>query len=421
MATKLGERLEELAAFLAHPHAVDSVEETLGHLQTEVADAMARSRASAQQCTILLFQSAEPPSLLRFLSTSADFADDARKREISSARGGVLELLAAFVKAYGTHRALTKQHVVDLYKACQQTARADPFNRVKAHALTVVVNVLKYADKRVTSDDIEPRAYAEKLFYDIKFSKATQTAKGQMLEVIGYLVEKFPKHVEENVPALLSWIENELEKQFSSNSPEMMMVNGLLFALARLLECDVERYKRDEALRKKIYSYLLTVFATTISGNLSRYQVTNSSETFLAKHAQLFKQEIGPNGFVWFSYMKFCCQSENKKIIYHPDTGELVTNLLYEYEGFWLALLRRRTETVVEPTVTTGSDDVEMKEPSDAGRSLQAILFDSTVKHVLAIINQLNLSYQFDLQTTNNGKNATGYLVSHTILVKCCR
>ncbi|KAG2951098.1 hypothetical protein PC129_g2200 [Phytophthora cactorum] len=606
MATKLGERLEELAAFLAHPHAVDSVEETLGHLQTEVVDAMARSRASAQQCTILLFQSAEPPSLLRFLSTSADFADDARKREISSARGGVLELLAAFVKAYGTHRALTKQHVVDLYKACQQTARADPFNRVKAHALTVVVNVLKYANKRVTSDDIEPRAYAEKLFYDIKFSKATQTAKGQILEVIGYLVEKFPKHVEENVPALLSWIENELEKQFSSNSPEMMMVNGLLFALARLLECDVERYKRDEALRKKIYSYLLTVFATTISGNLSRYQVTNSSETFLAKHAQLFKQEIGPNGFVWFSYMKFCCQSENKKIkehafacsnailqvlnaylaetkddarkkclnkilkeilptvndsaagtsmmafvvqclgwlassiyvylgakgygkiedklktfgesllaldtkatawrwplfsqyvqcigqfvqerhdvpldegyinflgdmlchlmaaypqclwkskvmvhksisavfaalsnwtvidplidrfvlhtlmlsisnvtdadqviIYHPDTGELVTNLLYEYEGFWLALLRRRTETVVEPTVTTGSDDVEMKEPSDAGRSLQAILFDSTVKHVLAIINQLNLSYQFDLQTTNNGKNATGYL-----------
>ncbi|KAG6961737.1 hypothetical protein JG687_00007536 [Phytophthora cactorum] len=317
MATKLGERLEELATFLAHPHAVDSVEETLGHLQTEVADAMARSRASAQQCTILLFQSAEPPSLLRFLSTSADFADDARKREISSARGGVLELLAAFVKAYGTHRALTKQHVVDLYKACQQTARADPFNRVKAHALTVVVNVLKYADKRVTSDDIEPRAYAEKLFYDIKFSKATQTAKGQMLEVIGYLVEKFPKHVEENVPALLSWIENELEKQFSSNSPEMMMVNGLLFALARLLECDVERYKRDEALRKKIYSYLLTVFATTISGNLSRYQVTNSSETFLAKHAQLFKQEIGPNGFVWFSYMKFCCQSENKKIKEH--------------------------------------------------------------------------------------------------------
>lgn len=114
--------------------------------------------------------------------------------------------------------------------------------------------MLKYADKRLSSEDIEPRAYVEKLFYDIKFSKATQTAKGQMLEVIGYLVEKFPQEVEDSVSPLLSWVEDALEKQFSSNSPEMMMVNGLLFALARLLECDSERYKRDESLRKKIYS-----------------------------------------------------------------------------------------------------------------------------------------------------------------------
>ncbi|ETM49450.1 hypothetical protein, variant 2 [Phytophthora nicotianae] len=441
-----------------------------------------------------------------------------------------------------------------------------------------------------------------------------------MMEVIGYLVGKFPKEVDENVPTLLSWIENELEKQFSSNSPEMMMVNGLLFALARLLECDVERYKRDGALQKKIYSYLLTVFATTVSGNLSRYQVTNSSETFLARHAQIFQQEIGPNGYLWFSYMKFCCQSENKTIkehaftcsnailqvlnkylveakddarkkclnkilkeilptvsdsaantsmtafavqclgwlassiyvylgakgygkiedklktfgesllaldtkvtawrwplfsqyvqcigqfvqerhgvpldegyvkflgdmlchvmaaypqclwkskvvvhksiaavfaalsnwtvidplvdrfvlhtlilsisnitdseviIYHPDTGELVTNLLYEYESFWLAMLGRCTEMAAEPTLVamkTGSDDVEMKEPSDVGRSLQTIIFDSTVKHVLGIIGQLNLSYQFDLQTTNNGKNATGYLVRCAALrsFTCC-
>lgn len=138
MATKLGEWLKELAVFLAHQHAVDSVEETMGHLQTEIADAMVRSRASAQQCTILLFQSAEPPSLLSFLSSSADFADDSRKREISAARSSVLELLVSFLKAYGGHRALSKQHMVDVYKTCQLTARADPFNRVKAHALTVL-------------------------------------------------------------------------------------------------------------------------------------------------------------------------------------------------------------------------------------------------------------------------------------------
>jgi hypothetical protein len=151
MATKVAERLEELAAFLAHAHAVDSVEETVGHLQSEVEDAMARSRALAQECTILLFQSASPPSLLQFLAASADFADNARKREVSAARSNVLELLAAFLKAYGTNRALAKQHVVDVYRTCQQTARADPFNRVKGHALTVVqfykVLGFIYADK----------------------------------------------------------------------------------------------------------------------------------------------------------------------------------------------------------------------------------------------------------------------------------
>jgi hypothetical protein len=41
--------------------------------------------------------------------------------------------------------------------------------------------VLKYAGNRVSSDDIEPRAYVEKLFNDIKFSKATQTAKVRKL------------------------------------------------------------------------------------------------------------------------------------------------------------------------------------------------------------------------------------------------
>lgn len=103
-----------------------------------------------------------------------------------------------------------------------------------------------------------------------------------------------------------------------------------------------------------------------------------------------------------------------QQVIYHPDTGELVTNLLYDYEGFWLALLRRRTKTLADSPIkaSTCSDDVDMKEPMNAGRTLQAILFDSTVKSVAGIVSQLNLSYQFDLQTTNNGKNANGYTVS---------
>ncbi|KAI9920681.1 hypothetical protein PsorP6_002231 [Peronosclerospora sorghi] len=314
----IGERLKELEAFLAHQHAVESVDETLAHLRIEIEDAMMRSRASAQQCTILLFQSVEPPSLLNFLSTSADYVDDSRKREISAVRGGILELLTSFLKVYGGHRALSKQHVTDMYKICQSIARVDPFNRVKVHALCqVVINVLKYTVKKIDSEVIEPRVYVEKIFYDIKFSKATQTAKGQMLEVIGYLVERFSREVADFVSPLLTWTEEALQKQFSSNLPEMMIVNGLLFLLARLLECDSDRYTRDESQRKQTYSHLLTVLETSVSGKISRYQVIKSAELFLAKHAQMFQPEIGSSGYVWFSYMKFCCLSENKTIKQH--------------------------------------------------------------------------------------------------------
>ncbi|KAL4175823.1 hypothetical protein KRP22_000782 [Phytophthora ramorum] len=111
-------------------------------------------------------------------------------------------------------------------------------------------------------------------------------------------------------------------------------------------------------------------------------------------------------------------------VVYHPDTGELVTNLLYDYEGFWLALLRFRPEEIAEPTLIAAAaetEDVDMKEPTNSKRTLQRILFDSTVKNIVDIIDQLNLSYQFDLQATRNGKNATGYTPSvprdHSIML----
>ncbi|RLN87910.1 hypothetical protein BBJ28_00013135 [Nothophytophthora sp. Chile5] len=137
MAGKLAERLKELAAFLTHQHAVDSVEEAVGHMQTEIADAMVRSRSKAQQCTILLFQSADPPCLLDFLTMGADYTAESRKREIAHARASVLGLIASFLKTYSGNRALSKKHLMAIFKTCQLTARADPFNRVKAQALSV--------------------------------------------------------------------------------------------------------------------------------------------------------------------------------------------------------------------------------------------------------------------------------------------
>lgn len=146
MSEWLASRLKELDAFLVQDHAGDGVEEVLAHIQDDIADAMVGSRASAERCLRLLLladdahrTSAGPPSLLTFLDASSLIEDDARKREIAYAAQGVLEVLETLVVTYGTHRALNKQHVTALYRCCQATARANPYNKVKAAALSVLL------------------------------------------------------------------------------------------------------------------------------------------------------------------------------------------------------------------------------------------------------------------------------------------
>lgn len=138
MTERIRERLKDLAAFLELQHAVESIDETLEHLQSAVAAAMVQSRAAAQQCTLLLFQStANPPSLLAFLDASAHMTEDMRKREITHAREKVLEMFATFLKLYGAHAAVLKKQVVALVTRCQLLARVDASNKVRAAAFSV--------------------------------------------------------------------------------------------------------------------------------------------------------------------------------------------------------------------------------------------------------------------------------------------
>lgn len=137
-AQRVNERLAELAAFLEQPLVVESVDETLAHLESATTAAMAQSRAAAQQTTLLLFQAGEAASgLPAFLDASALAADGARKKEVALARERVLAALAAFLKRYGAHPALLKTHVAALVTRCQLTARVDASNKVRAAAFSV--------------------------------------------------------------------------------------------------------------------------------------------------------------------------------------------------------------------------------------------------------------------------------------------
>jgi hypothetical protein len=140
--------------------------------------------------------------------------------------------------------------------------------------LQVIVVLLEHCPHLISAAELEPNVYAEKLFYDLKFGKATQTAKvcthpfivcsrermadtrtlqGAMLEVLGSLAKAFPREMESMARTLMEWIENALDQHFAAATPQFQMITGLFFALARFLVYDRDRYENEADKRQKIY------------------------------------------------------------------------------------------------------------------------------------------------------------------------
>ena len=49
---------------------------------------------------------------------------------------------------------------------------------------------------------------------------------------------------------------------------------------------------------------------------MSRYHVTRTALQFVADHADAFAADIGAQGVAWFTYMRFCCTSDNKTVVF---------------------------------------------------------------------------------------------------------
>lgn len=95
--------------------------------------------------------------------------------------------------------------------------------------------------------------------------------------------------------------------------------------------------------------------------------------------------------------LKHCRCSESlvrlQVTLYHPETGNVETRLLFDYEAFWVGLVR-----VSGPT-------------SKFNASLKRELLDSLVKCMLRVITHLDLSYSYDTETSSSGKDVGGYKV----------
>lgn len=96
--------------------------------------------------------------------------------------------------------------------------------------------------------------------------------------------------------------------------------------------------------------------------------------------------------------------------MYHPETGNVETKLLYEYEEFWIALLRGKKYTTAYKNANMSHLN-SMEMTASRYERLRGLLLDSLLKHILQVLEQLDLSYQYDLQSWGE-KRSDGYKVN---------
>lgn len=91
-----------------------------------------------------------------------------------------------------------------------------------------------------------------------------------------------------------------------------------------------------------------------------------------------------------YSHLLWCTQL----ILFHPETGNIETRLLYDYEDLWIGLVHI-------PPVSKFSAAVRQE------------LLDSLVKCTLRVMGNLDLSYTYNLEITGpRERDSDGYTVS---------
>lgn len=92
-------------------------------------------------------------------------------------------------------------------------------------------------------------------------------------------------------------------------------------------------------------------------------------------------------------------------MLYHPETGNIETKLLYEYENFWVAMLAGSWIPKIYGHVKDLADDGKVP-------SLRTTLFDCMMEKLIQVIERLDLSYHYELEVDIPGHDSVGYQVS---------
>lgn len=96
--------------------------------------------------------------------------------------------------------------------------------------------------------------------------------------------------------------------------------------------------------------------------------------------------------------------------LYHPETGDVVTELVYSYADFWIELFGRSPKLSKSPFTPESVRESGMQIET-SWETQRRKLLDAFMKSLVDLMQSLDLSYSFETQTTVTSNDYGGLKV----------
>lgn len=197
-------------------------------------------------------------------------------------------------------------------------------------------------------ESIKLDAVFEFLLTEMKQTKyTTKTTKGEILKLLGLIVEKYPNAPDtiRYIDSVLSVCDATLKKNFDSkNEPELGPIAGAFSCIDRCLFEFEQKYRNNVDLWK----FLLQTIKATNQSDIHRYAATNKALRLIKHHACLFQTLIGLNAKTTYDILWQCQTAAKESTKKHMD--DALYGVLTEIAAFIVTQcedLRREVGVVV--------------------------------------------------------------------------
>ncbi|KAL2645174.1 hypothetical protein R1flu_012761 [Riccia fluitans] len=269
-----------------------------------------------------------------------------KERSVVKARESCFTFVSEFIQQIGD-RVLP--HIEFVKEKCLLVFRRDDSKSVQAAALNPLLSLLETNITRNNPSVVNlDWMFGEVLLKEYRKAKTSGTLRSNILVLLGYLVEYFPRTFgEENVNTLLKICLDTLEEQLrqSSKDPVFVVVSGVMKCLDSLLTWFDESLPAGGSVEtsRKIYTFLVQIIY--YREDIKRYEVVKAGLRLLARHASLFALRLVQDSKDILSWLQIYCTHTNAPL---RDAGFAAFNSFIAQVSRCLVYEESRVQNVQE-------------------------------------------------------------------------